>query len=112
HEVRTPLSNITGYLEALKNGVIEPDRELMSSLHDEAERLKKLIEQLYHFSEEEWKNEVIEKPEKPLNIQLIIEKMVALHAIELKKKQIPYELSVEEAYLAVPEDIIKQILGN
>ncbi|KAB7705258.1 HAMP domain-containing protein [Bacillus aerolatus] len=112
HEVRTPLSNITGYLEALKNGVIDPDRELMMSLHREAERLKKMIEQLYHLSEKEWNNYVHEKPDKPLNIKVITKEMTNLHEMKLRKQNIQVELCVEEAYLYIAEDIIRQVLGN
>jgi two-component system sensor histidine kinase BaeS len=35
HEMRTPLSNLRGYLEGLTDGVVEPSRELFASLHEE-----------------------------------------------------------------------------
>jgi two-component system sensor histidine kinase BaeS len=35
HELRTPLSNLRGYLEGLSDGVVEPSRELFASLHEE-----------------------------------------------------------------------------
>ncbi|PRX16693.1 two-component system sensor histidine kinase BaeS [Actinoplanes italicus] len=35
HELRTPLGNLRGYLEALQDGVLEPTPELYASLHDE-----------------------------------------------------------------------------
>ncbi|MFF5076297.1 sensor histidine kinase [Actinoplanes sp. NPDC000266] len=35
HEMRTPLSNLRGYLEALSDGVVEPSPELFASLHEE-----------------------------------------------------------------------------
>ena len=112
HEVRTPLSNITGYLEALKNEVIEPDRELMMSLHKEAERLQKMIEQLHHLSEREWNNYIGEKPDEPLNIRKITEEMADLHAMKLQKRNIHLRLCVEEACLYITEDVIRQVLGN
>lgn len=112
HEVRTPLSNITGYLEALKNGVIEPDRELLTSLHGEAERLKKMIEQLYHLSEREWNHHLNEKPGRPLNVKVMVEKMLPLNAMELQKQAVEVETFVEEAYLCISEDMMKQVIGN
>jgi two-component system sensor histidine kinase BaeS len=36
HELRTPLSNLRGYLEALQDGVVPPTREVFASLHEEA----------------------------------------------------------------------------
>lgn len=50
HDLRTPLSNLTGYLEGLKNGVIEGDPALYQSLHEEALRLNHLIEQFHQLS--------------------------------------------------------------
>jgi len=46
HELRTPLSNIRGYLEALQEGVAEPTPEVLDSLHEEAMHLQHLIDDL------------------------------------------------------------------
>jgi signal transduction histidine kinase len=46
HELRTPLSNIRGYLEALQDGVVEPKREVVDSLHEEALLLSRLVDDL------------------------------------------------------------------
>lgn len=46
HELRTPLTNIQGYLEALQDGIIEPSREIIDSIHEEALLLRHLINDL------------------------------------------------------------------
>jgi two-component system sensor histidine kinase BaeS len=46
HELRTPLSNIRGYLEALREGVITADPELFASLHDEAVLQQRIVDDL------------------------------------------------------------------
>ncbi len=46
HDLRTPLSNIRGYLEALQDGVVEPKREIIDSLHEEAMLLSRLVDDL------------------------------------------------------------------
>ncbi|MET7420267.1 ATP-binding protein [Dactylosporangium sp. NPDC005555] len=46
HELRTPLSNLLGYLEALQDGLVPPSRELFSSLHDEAELQRRILDDL------------------------------------------------------------------
>lgn len=46
HELRAPLTNIRGYLEAMRDGVIEPDSKLVELLHDETLRLGNLSEDL------------------------------------------------------------------
>jgi signal transduction histidine kinase len=50
HELRTPLSNIQGYLEALRDGVMKPDKETIRSLHEEASLLSRLVEDLQELS--------------------------------------------------------------
>jgi signal transduction histidine kinase len=50
HELRTPLSNIQGYLEALRDGVVKPDKETIRSLYEEASLLSRLIDDLQELS--------------------------------------------------------------
>jgi len=50
HELRTPLSNIQGYLEALRDGVVEPDEETIRSLYEEASLLSRLVDDLQELS--------------------------------------------------------------
>lgn len=46
HELRTPLSNIQGYMEGLRDQVIPPTTEIFDSLHQEAALLTRLVNDL------------------------------------------------------------------
>ncbi|MEU5697577.1 sensor histidine kinase [Streptomyces aurantiacus] len=46
HELRTPLSNIRGWLEAAQDGLAEPDPAFVASLHEEAVQLQHIIDDL------------------------------------------------------------------
>jgi two-component system sensor histidine kinase BaeS len=46
HEMRTPLSNLRGYLEGLSDGVVEPSRELFASLHEETLLQRRILDDL------------------------------------------------------------------
>lgn len=46
HELRTPLANIRGYLEAVRDGIVEADPALVSSLHEESLLLTRLVDDL------------------------------------------------------------------
>ncbi len=46
HELKTPLTNLQGYLEAMRDGVVAPDRAMLASLHEEAQRLVRLARSL------------------------------------------------------------------
>ncbi|MGW0704267.1 sensor histidine kinase [Streptomyces sp. NPDC002867] len=51
HELRTPLSNIRGWLEAAQDGLAEPDPALISSLLEEAVQLQHIIDDLRDLAE-------------------------------------------------------------
>ena len=44
HELRTPLSNIQGYVEAMKDGIINPSDETLESIHQQVLQLNHLVE--------------------------------------------------------------------
>ncbi|SNT65641.1 two-component system, OmpR family, sensor histidine kinase BaeS [Asanoa hainanensis] len=46
HEMRTPVSNIRGWLEAAEDGLVVPDRRLLASLLEEATLLQHVIDDL------------------------------------------------------------------
>lgn len=62
HELRTPLANIRGYVEAFQDGYLEPTPELLASLHEEVMLQQRIVDDLqdlalaeagaltYHFS--------------------------------------------------------------
>ncbi|NUP40640.1 MAG: HAMP domain-containing protein [Streptomyces sp.] len=46
HELRSPLTNIRGWLEVTRDGVVDPDPALLGSLHEEALVLQRIIDDL------------------------------------------------------------------
>jgi len=50
HELRTPLSNIQGYLEAIRDGMVEPDGAAIRSLNEETALLSRLVNELQELS--------------------------------------------------------------
>jgi signal transduction histidine kinase len=50
HELRTPLSNIQGYLEAIRDEVIKPNAATIRSLNEEAALLSRLVNELQELS--------------------------------------------------------------
>ncbi|MFF1544959.1 sensor histidine kinase [Streptomyces sp. NPDC058291] len=46
HELRSPLTNIRGWLEVTRDGLVEPDAELLGALHEEALVLQRVIDDL------------------------------------------------------------------
>ncbi len=46
HELRTPISNIQGYLEAVKDGLLQPDSPTIDTIHQQVLHLAHLVEDL------------------------------------------------------------------
>lgn len=46
HELRTPLTSLRGYTEALADQVVEPTPEMLRTVHEEIERLTRLVDGL------------------------------------------------------------------
>lgn len=46
HELRTPLANIQGYLEAVRDGLLEPDEQTIDTIHGQVLHLGRLVEDL------------------------------------------------------------------
>lgn len=67
HELRTPLAIIQGHLEGMLDSVIEPSKEQLSSLHEEAIRLNRLITDLRDISLAEVRQLALEKSMTDVN---------------------------------------------
>ena len=50
HELRSPLTNVRGYLEAIKDGVLKPDTATITSIYDETILLSRLVNDLQELS--------------------------------------------------------------
>ena len=50
HELRTPLSNIKGYLEAVRDGIKKPNTDTIGSLEEETSLLSRLVDDLQELS--------------------------------------------------------------
>lgn len=50
HELRTPITNLRGYLEAISDGLVQPDESTIRSLSEEATSLSRLVNELQELS--------------------------------------------------------------
>ncbi|MEL7565970.1 MAG: phosphate regulon sensor histidine kinase PhoR [Dehalobacterium sp.] len=115
HELRTPLTVIKGYVETLLNGALD-DREVsekfVSIIDQEAERLKRLVDELLTLSQLESNPQ--EATQQPVDIIEIIK----LVRDEMRPRFMEREMTVK---MDLPEDIllvkanhdkVKQVLVN
>ena len=116
HELRTPLSNIRGYLEAIRDGVVEPSSETITSLYEEAMLLNRLIEDLQELALAEAGQLKLER--QPIHIADILEKAVVLVEPQARKKgvrvecDVPQDLPVVDADAGRMVQVMRNLLNN
>ena len=74
HELRTPLASIEGYLEAIRDGVVEPDGETLATMRTAAVRMHRLIDDLTDVSRAE--EGVLELRRAPLDVAAVADHVV------------------------------------
>jgi len=108
HELRTPLSNIQGYMEALRDGMMKPDKENINSLYEEASLLSRLVDDLQELSlAEAGELKLVRQPE---DIGELIRQAAA--AVEAQEKTKGLSLAVELPEKLPPVNIDSRRIGE
>lgn len=112
HELRTPLAVIQGHLEGMVDGVIEPSKEQLSSLHEEAVRLNRLITDLRDLSLAEVRQLALEQQPTDIN-QLITRIVMRLKTLADEKEiEVNYTLADSLPEALVDSDRMSQVFYN
>lgn len=112
HDLRTPVSVILGYAEALSDGKLQGSPEIFSVIHQETGRLSRLIDDLRTIS-------LADAGELPLNLQdisplsLIDQSYMAFMPQALQKEiELIRETPPNLPLVRVDADRMAQVLGN
>ena len=116
HELRTPLSNVRGYLEALRDGVVEPTPEMIASIHEEAMLLNRLVDDLQELAMAEAGQ--LKLVRQPVSIQDVIEKAVLSVKPQANEKDVDLEVYLPDDLPRVEADaermgqVLRNLLNN
>ncbi|MDX1416845.1 MAG: HAMP domain-containing sensor histidine kinase [Candidatus Promineifilaceae bacterium] len=112
HDLRTPLSVILGYTEALSDGKLHGDVQTYEVMHNEAQHLNRLIEDLRVLSLADAGELPLNR--RPINPRELLDKTAAAHQVQAQKKDIhiKVESDGDPAVIAVDPDRMAQVLGN
>ena len=112
HDLRTPLTVITGYIEALRDGVLKPTPARFETMHTEAQQLKRLVEDLRTLS-------LADAGELPMQRQRVapralLDRLAAAYAPQAAARQITLAVSAtsEAPDVLVDPERMAQVLGN
>jgi two-component system sensor histidine kinase BaeS len=112
HDLRTPLSVIAGYAEGLRDGVLPPTPETFQTIHEEANHLSRLVEDLRTLS-------LADAGELTLIRQLVpprelLERTAAAHLPRAQQLGIDLQVTAEAKLppVNVDPERLAQVLGN
>lgn len=86
HELRTPLSILRGEIEALQDGINQPDTSTFASLHQEVSHLQRLVGDLYDLSMSD--NGALSYRKEALDIIALLRETLTLHSTQLQAQNL------------------------
>lgn len=112
HELRTPLSNVRGYLEALRDGVVEPTPEMIASVYEEAMLLNRLVDDLQELAMAEAGQ--LNLVCQPVDIREVIDKAVMSLKPQAREKEVSLrvEIPTELPWVKADPERLGQVLRN
>lgn len=112
HELRTPIATLEGYLEGLLDSVVEPSAQTWALLHDEAGRLRRLVDDLQELSRAEARQMTLAI--RPISPTAIIQATLDRLRPQFDEKGLTLRIAVPDNLpaIAADEDRAVQILSN
>ena len=113
HEIRTPLTNLQGYLEALRDGVIEANHDALVSVHEEVMRLVRLVDALHQLARADAMRRMpIERT--PSDLSTMVDQLVRVMRpnAEARRIRVYLDPSGPRAVVPVHADSIAQVMRN
>ncbi|MDF2630430.1 MAG: sensor histidine kinase [Symbiobacteriaceae bacterium] len=113
HEIRTPLTNLQGYLEALRDGVIEANQEALASVHEEVMRLVRLVDALHQLARAD---AMRQRPldRAPADLDQLADQLVRVlrPGAEARRIKLFYDVGSSRGLVPVHADSIAQVMRN
>lgn len=112
HELKTPLTSISGYAEIMKNGMVRPDDMPLFSerIYKEARRLITLVEDIIKLSKLD--EESVELEKEDVNLYDLTREIISRLSPQAAQKDVHMELSGEPVYYNGIRQILDEMIYN
>ncbi|WP_038089250.1 sensor histidine kinase [Tumebacillus flagellatus] len=115
HDLRTPLSSIQSFVEALQDNVVqdpESVRQYLATIHAETKRMGAMIEDLFELSKLEARQEQF----VPVwaHLEQVLVEVLDSHALLLREKKLRVEVQMETELpqLRIMPEKVSRVIGN
>ena len=113
HELRTPLSVLRGEIEALQDGINQPDAQTFNSLHQEVSQLQHLVDDLYNLSMSD--SGALSYHKRPLDVLALLRETLTLHSTQLHEQNLQVDtlgLGVQPVMIQGDPQRLQQLFTN
>lgn len=110
HELRTPVTNIQGHLDAIIDGIWEPTSQRLISIREEVQRLGSLIGSLKNLST--FDSEISKLNKTKTNLSDFIKNITYTYELKALEKNIKIQYYLEEAFGYVDKEKFSQVIVN
>jgi signal transduction histidine kinase len=112
HDLRNPLTVIGGYIESIREGVLDPSPERLDAIQMEVKHLERLVEDLRTLSQAESGDLSLNR--EPVSPNRLLERMLHSYQSLADKQAIALNLDVEAGLpeIHADPDRLAQVLGN
>lgn len=112
HDLRTPLTVLAGYLEALRDGVLKPGADRFDTMYQEAQHLQRLVEDLRTLSLADASELTLNQERVPP--QMVLEQAAAAyrHQAEQQAVALRVDCASDLPQIDVDPDRMAQVLCN
>lgn len=111
HELKTPLTSLTGQLEGMKDNVLDSSPERITKLLDNVYRLNDLVERLQEFSRIRNKNAKLRKQD--LVLKDVLERVIDSLKNDIQKQNLKINIDISsETRVRADEYLLQRIFEN
>jgi two-component system, OmpR family, sensor histidine kinase BaeS len=112
HELRTPLHNLLGLIEGMRDGVIPPSPARLQQAHSELGRLIALVEDLRGLADAQLARDRMARA--PVDVRAVVRDVVVGFDASMERHQLTWQIDAPEGGLTVDGDAgrLGQIVGN
>jgi len=110
HELRTPLATLQSHMEAMIDGIWEPDTEKLKSCHEEIMRINRLVGDLERLARYESENLILTKTS--FDISELIRHIIQNFEDDFANKDIDIRFIGDKEIINADKDKISQVIIN